>query len=294
LRLSAGGRCKIPCKIYKKVFWFFFSKKNFLLLSFLKEFLMNRKRTLPISGGHNLRDMGGYETKDGRRLKWRTLFRSGVMAGLDQADADAFRELGIVAICDLRTPVERRRRPTEWHEGTEIYYHARDYDLSAGNLEAMLARENVPPDAIEEIILQVYRELPFEQAEGYRELFRLLAAGRVPLLFNCTAGKDRTGVAAALVLLALDVPRETIEDDYALTEAVIHELEVILLGDPRYTRLARIPRAHYLPLLQANPAYLGVAFDAIERRYGSVGAYFETVLGVGAAEIAAMKAVLLE
>jgi Tyrosine phosphatase family len=88
--------------------------------------------------------------------------------------------------------------------------------------------------------LNAYRVIPFEQADSYRELFRLLVAGRVPLLFNCTAGKDRTGVAAALILQALGVSRGTIERAYSFTELAIEKLVKILLSDARYAPLGLV------------------------------------------------------
>jgi protein-tyrosine phosphatase len=247
-----------------------------------------------IAGGHNLRDMGGHVARDGRRLKYNTLYRSGVMAQLSEADIQAFRQLGIVAICDFRTPHERKGKPTLWHEGEAIEYYARDYDLSSAGLEQLLRAEASEPGEVERVIHRVYRKLPDEQAEAYRTLFAMLLAGKVPLLFNCTAGKDRTGMAAALVMTALDMPPEAIEADYVETERVIEALEQILLTDPRYARLSQLGRAEYLPLFQAKPEYLATAFDEIEQRHGGVEAYFEQVLGVGKAERERLKELLLE
>jgi protein-tyrosine phosphatase len=238
--------------------------------------------------------MGGYTAQDGRRLKWHVLYRSGVMAKLSEADIRAFRELGITAICDLRTQHERNRRPTLWHEGTDILYYSRDYDLSVGDLEGMLKTGMIAHDSMEKVIHAVYRRLPIEQAAGYRAMFQLLLEGRVPFLFNCTAGKDRTGVGAALLLHALGMDRAVIDEDYAMTELVIDKLERLLLGDPRYARLADAPRGEYLPLLTANPAYLTIAFAEIESRYGTMQAYFQEALGVGPAEVDKLQELLLE
>jgi protein-tyrosine phosphatase len=254
---------------------------------------MQQHRVVPIAGSHNLRDMGGYRTAGGRETRWGVLFRSGVMAQLSEQDRADFRSLGIVAIYDLRATHERERRPTEWHHGENIDYHSRDYTLSVGALDGLLRKGDVAAESLLRVIHDAYRELPFEQAESYRELFRLLVAGRVPLLFNCTAGKDRTGIAAALILLVLGVPRETIEHDYALTELAMDKLVKVLLNDPRYAPLAALPQQRYLPILRADPSYLAIAFEAIEARHGSVAAYLETVLGVGPSETEALRRVLL-
>jgi protein-tyrosine phosphatase len=251
------------------------------------------ERFIPIPGSHNLRDMGGYRTEDGRELKWGTLFRSGVMARLSDADRVEFRRLGISVIFDLRANHERARRPTQWHHGQETQYYSRDYEMSAGALDEMLRKGSFAPEDATRVVHDAYRVLPFEQAASYRELLRLLVAGRVPLLFNCTAGKDRTGIAAALILFAVGVPRQTIEHDYSLTDLALAGLTDILLADPRYATLAKLPQEQYSPLLKADPDYLAVAFKEIESRHGGLPRYLEAVLGVGLKEIKALREVLL-
>jgi len=250
-------------------------------------------RVVPIAGSHNLRDMGGYETRDGRHVQWGKLYRSGVMSQLTAADREEFRRLGIVAIYDLRATKERVRRPTDWHHGADVDLFSREYELSVGALDGMIADGRLERDEFMRVIHDAYRELPFEQADSYREMFRLLVEGRVPLLFNCTAGKDRTGIAAALILHSLGVPRQTIDHDYSLTELAIDKLESILFGDPRYAPLAKLPRDHYLPMLRADPEYLTIAFQEIERRHQSVANYMEAMLGVGPREIEALERNLL-
>jgi protein-tyrosine phosphatase len=251
------------------------------------------ERVVPIAGSHNLRDMGGYKTADGRQVKWRTLYRSGVMAQLTATDQQEFRRLGIVTIYDLRENRERARRPTVWHQGEDIDYRSRDYEMSVGALDDLLAKGALVKGALMQVIHAAYRDLPFEQADSYRELFSLLTAGRVPLLFNCTAGKDRTGIAAALILFALGVPRQTIDHDYSLTELCIDKLEAILFSDPRYKAIAALPSEQYLPMLRADPGYLTIAFEEIERRHQSIINYLKAVLGVGPREVGLLREYLL-
>jgi protein-tyrosine phosphatase len=250
-------------------------------------------RVVPIAGSHNLRDMGGYKTSDGREVKWGTLFRSGVMAQLTEGDRAEFRRLGIVTIFDLRANRERARRPTQWHHGEDIDYHSRDYELSIGALDGLIHKGHLEADALLHVIHDAYRELPFEQADSYRELFRLLVAGNVPLLFNCTAGKDRTGIAAALILFALGVPLDTINHDYSLTELAMDKLIAILFADPRYAPLAALPREQYLPIVRADPTYLAIAFREIERHHGGIAEYLDKVLGVGPGEVEVLRRELL-
>ena len=255
-------------------------------------------RILDVAGSHNLRDMGGYETADGRRVKWRTLYRSGAMANLPEVSDIFMRGLGIAAICDLRTPQERERKPVTWHEaghgGTEIQYYGAALNISAGDLERTIAEGRLRGAEMRQAMEVVYGLLPFDQQVGYRELFRLLSTGKVPLLFNCAAGKDRTGVAAALVLYALGVPRATIEHDYQLTNLFVDQRERMLLEDARYAPLTTMTREDYMPMLRAEGPYLEIAFSEIERECGSIEGYLETVLGAGPAEIELIRGYLLE
>src|SRR6201996_6550430 len=110
------------------------------------------KRMVPISGRHNMRDMGGYKTTDGRAVRWRTLYRSGVMAQLTAADQQEFRRLGIVTIYDLRANHERARRPTVWHQGEDIEYRSRDYEMSVGALDDLIAKGALAEGALMQVI----------------------------------------------------------------------------------------------------------------------------------------------
>jgi protein-tyrosine phosphatase len=250
-------------------------------------------RALGLEGGHNLRDLGGYHTRSGQRLKWGVLYRSGAISNLTESGQAELRARGIKAICDFRTPHERARVPMNW-QGQEVGYHVSERGFSVGSLQSYIAQGGHPQGAMLAAMHDIYRNLPFEQETSYRQLFHLLAQGRVPLLFNCSAGKDRTGLAAALILTVLDVPFETIEHDYTLTNQAIDGLEQMMLADPGYASLSALARDEYMPLLDAHPEYLRLAFEAIEAKHGSVGAYLHDALGVGAVEQASIRALLLE
>jgi protein-tyrosine phosphatase len=252
-------------------------------------------RSLPIEGGHNLRDLGGYPTEDGRQLKWHTLYRAGAIYGLPPESRTALRELGILAICDLRTPHERAHRPMDWHDGLDIHYYGGVKLESGASLEQMLTAGLTLQDHMRQRMLGIYRSLPFEQAPSYRHLFALLAAGRVPLLFNCSAGKDRTGVAAALLLTALGVPRETILEDYLLSNEWAAGLQVMMAErSPAYAALLAVNPDALAPVLTADADYLKLAFEEINRVCGSLDTYLARHLGIGPAELAQIRAHLLD
>lgn len=246
---------------------------------------------LPLEGGFNLRDMGGYATADGRRVKRGMLFRSGMMSMLTEADEAHLAGLGIATVCDLRRPGERRRDPTRWCEPAGVLYWTRDYDESSGVLGELLRGALPTADGVRASMIEVYRELLVDHAASYRFLFQRLAEGHVPLLFNCSAGKDRTGVAAALILSALGVPRETIYEDYLLTNRYADFSRIV--GRDEADPYRHIDAAVLAPLLAADADYLDTAFDSLDRDHGGVDAYLASI-GVDDAAKAALHGLLLD
>lgn len=255
---------------------------------------MQQQRTLRIRGGHNFRDLGGYSTRDGRAVKWGQVYRSGVMAKIDPEDVEGLHRLGIVSICDFRTNSERSRRPTTWHAGGAIELVTHDYEMSVGVLQEIAKSNLFDSTKVRKLILDVYTDLPEEQAPNYTALFRQLASGKVPLVFNCSAGKDRTGVAAALILLALGVEKEEVIADYMLTNEWIESLVGILQQEPEYGRwVAEQPEVAY-PLLRAEAEYLDTTLALLDDRYGGVEGYLTGRLGISAGEIETIRDLLLE
>lgn len=255
---------------------------------------VDRQRILDIPGCHNLRDLGGYCTADGRRVKWGMLYRSGVMNAVPDTAIAALHRLGVRSIVDLRDTSERARRPTDWHEGTQAAYYSRDYAMSVGDLPAILGQSEIDDLEVVALLSQVYRELPFEQIEAMRHMFARIVEGAVPLLFHCAAGKDRTGVAAALILRALRVDEDHIFGDYALSDSAMPRLAAMMNADSKVGPLSRFRESTTKLLLQSDPANLGIAFAEIERRCGGVDDYLRTELGVGEAERARLAELLLE
>jgi protein-tyrosine phosphatase len=178
---------------------------------------ISENRQLPLAGGCNFRDLGGYATKDGRRVKWHSLYRSGAMDRLSDAHFAQLRTLGLRTICDFRSQDERTNAPTSWERLEGVRYWSRDYHHGIGDLNRLLAADTITLAGDRAVMSDIYRRLPLEQEAAYRELFAMLARGELPLLFNCSAGKDRTGLAAALVLTALGVPYDLIVEDYELS-----------------------------------------------------------------------------
>jgi protein-tyrosine phosphatase len=202
------------------------------------------------------------------------------MSRIKGQDARTLRDLGIKTICDFRTNDERARRPTRWHLQDMTDLVERDHEHSAGALKELARRAETSIAEVRATMQRLYRELPYEQSDSYRQLFARIAEGRVPLIFNCSAGKDRTGVAAALLLTILRVPRPIIVEDYALTNDSVADLIRLVSNDPAYGTFVRDRTDVAMPLLRAEPEYLETMFDVIEGRHESLEAYLEEVLGV--------------
>ena len=247
----------------------------------------DQSRVLVLDGALNLRDFGGYPSLHGGHVRRGMLYRSGAMHRLSEEAESQLARLNIAVVWDLRRRSERDAAPTRWCAAAGAELIARDHEQTPGVLAALLRDDRLEPEAARAAMTELYRVLAEGHAESYRDIFARLLDGQVPLLLNCTAGKDRTGVGAALILSALDVPRETIVADYALTAEVADFSE--LLG-----HYAHVPAETIAPLFASEPAYIEAMFETFDERHGGVDRFLETVLGVGAAERARLRALLVQ
>ena len=234
---------------------------------------------IDLERGHNFRDIGGYETTDGRRIRTGRVFRSGTLALLTEEDQRQLDTLGIQFVCDFRTTSERRARPTRWLEPNSVEFWAKDHHGSVGELIAAMNNPETSSGLIRERMLQTYRELPFEQADTLREMFHRIAAGSLPMIFHCSVGKDRTGIAAALLLSALGVSREGVIADYLVTEQFYEKSCEMIFADSRSTRSTIPAQAIWEPMMRADRHYIEAMFASVIGRHGSIDAYLRETLG---------------
>jgi protein-tyrosine phosphatase len=254
---------------------------------------LDPRRVISLEGGRNFRDLGGYPTLDGRRVKWGRLYRSGSLAWLTPADYERLSALAIRSVCDLRSVQECTAEPNQWCRAANIAYWAREHSDTFGELRQVMRAGLPTPERARAAMLAGYRRLPFEQAPAHQALFSRLAAGEVPLVFNCAAGKDRAGTAAALVLGALGVPRDSVIEDYVLTERVI-DLQSIFMGRRRDRELNGLADEVARVILRADADYVQAALDAVTESHGSVATYVSEVLGIDAEGLTAIRQNLLE
>lgn len=244
------------------------------------------QRRLPLRGAVNFRDLGGYETADGRRLRWGRVYRSDSLAELDDRDVASLQALGLRTVCDLRGEPERAHKPNR-ALGADVATHAIGFMPHGGDELLAATRDgSIGPAEIERRVQDIYRRFVIEQSASFARLLALIAdTDSIPLVFHCTSGRDRTGFAATMLLSALGVPRTTIEADYALSNDYRRDLTFQVGGIVAPDVMAALTQAH--------PSYLAAAFAAIEANRGSVERYLQEALGVTAALRSRLQSQLL-
>lgn len=240
---------------------------------------------LAFEGIDNFRDFGGYVTIDGRRIKRGRLFRSAHHASATDRDIAALSELGLHAVVDLRRPEERQRNPSR--RPAPFHGEVLENDMG-GEVEdtyhAFLRTSDLSVEAMRDFLVDYYRDAPFEarHIDLYRRYFRALADAEGPVLIHCAAGKDRTGILAALTHHLVGVAYEDSMADYLLTNDPARiERRLRLFGDYVVELAGRRPSDEAIrATMGVDARYLDTAFEAIRQRYGSVDAYLEKALSV--------------
>lgn len=260
-----------------------------------------KTRVLPLPSACNFRDFGGYQARDGARIRWGRLYRSGAMSQLEAQDLGAVRALGIRAVIDLRRADERAAAPNP-SLGTDVLERSWTEPDDASPLGGRSMDAPLDRDAARAAMLRVYAAMPVRLQTRLRGVFAgLQAAAGAPLVLHCMVGKDRTGLAAALVLTALGVSREQVLEDYLLTNTAVDLAARVadrgasgLCLSSSNAYLKRLPPDALAMVLAADPDYLLASFRVIESDHGGVDAYLSAALGVDAARRGALAAALLE
>ncbi|WP_422001539.1 tyrosine-protein phosphatase [Reyranella sp.] len=239
-----------------------------------------------LKGGSNFRDLGGYRTADGGTVRPRTVFRSAHLGTLTDEDRTTLGGLGVRTIVDLRGVSEAAETP-HCIDGLTCRVVGAHIEPGVGDrIRGAVADGTASPHLMMQYLTDHYRDYPRRCAPGFRTLFGTLSDGEHrPLVFHCTAGKDRTGFASALLLTLLGVPWETVIEDYLRT----NELWTGHIG--RYPELDIDTRA---AIIEARTPYLEAAFAVVRDDFGSAESFAEKALGLDAAARERLKAELLE
>jgi protein-tyrosine phosphatase len=222
------------------------------------------------------------------------VYRSGVLHGLTDRGVEGLTALGVRAVYDLRSDGERASRPPRLRLDGAIGHLYHPHDRRTGNLFATLREAGRTADDGRAIMRRIFRALPHEFVAPYRELFLCIAEGPLPIVLNCAAGKDRTGLAAASILSALGVPSEEFYRDFLRSEESFAGIVEMFVSGLRGALVADVDRAVWEPMLRTDADYLATALASIEERHGSVLAYLRDALGVGAAQLQRIRQRLIE
>jgi protein-tyrosine phosphatase len=241
-------------------------------------------RHFNLAGASNFRDLGGYPGKDGRAVRWRQIFRSNHLGHLTEADIGVLRSLGLKSAFDLRGAEERAAAVCAFEA---IAVHTLPIEPTVvAELRALLdAGSPLSSTEAADAMRNSYRSYVRQNTPRFRALFTHLLEDHVPLVIHCTAGKDRTGFASALILHALGVPDDLIAQDYLLTNRYYRR-------DP--STGTDLPEEVRLVLTSVEASFLAASFDVIRADYGDLQGYFREGLGVGPRERAGLEACYLE
>lgn len=245
------------------------------------------------AGTGNFRSLGGLLTRDGRRIRKHFLMRSDRLCHLTPEGWEQLAATGLTTICDLRSAEECAQHPNCVPAVLgieEVACEVRNDLRGDRTLLDMLIAQPTPAGA-EALMIEIYRRMPKQMALVIGRIADRLLGGGAPLLIHCTAGKDRTGFAVAMLLHALGVSQDEIERDYLASRAWLHAPihRQSLARGLALTLPAEAIDAVCDPLLDVRLEYLRASFDAIDRDYGSVERYFDSAVGLSATKRARLR-----
>lgn len=272
--LEGGGSGLFPLNVSESIRIYFeaISQDQKIFLS---------ERHLPMTGGYNFRDLGGFKTKDGRYTKWGRLFRADELSNLTEDDLKYLASIPITSVIDFRAQSEAKRSPDKLPETVQFTY---PIAITPGNLSNEGIQANLLKTNIDVQMKQMNRLLVSDPVcvRAFRIFFAIVQNNlSAPLIFHCSAGKDRTGMAAALVLYALGVDEATIMQDYLSSK--------IYLSDKYDAFIAKYPRA--ASIFTVKSMFLHAGINQIKRDHGSVMDFLTKVLKV---DIVRMRRLYLE
>jgi protein-tyrosine phosphatase len=250
------------------------------------------ERVMPLEGASNFRDLGGYRTRDGGRTRWGLVFRADAPDRLTTADVAAIDQLGLRVAYDLRTDDERTQAPSALPAAIRHEPFAIGGDASRTSPLGEMFRSGRADAVADDFLQRVYLDMGEQDAPAFgRVLTGLTAQDGVPAVIHCTAGKDRTGLAAALLLSVLGVDDAAVLDDYVLSRVYFSERRLAKLL-PRLAELG-LDLERYHAVFGAPRHAMAATLDTLRARYGSLEDYLIGRGGMTPGTIAALRARLV-
>lgn len=251
------------------------------------------EREIPFEGTVNFRDIGGYRTVDGRRVRWGKVFRAGDMSQLTEADHAKLQHMRLHTVCDLRTDEERIQSPDHLPENiTQVALPVKTSEPIAKQIRSLIRYRGQMHNAV----IDAYTRIMVDgNATVFAGVFvRLADPDHLPLAFHCAAGKDRTGITAALLLEILGVPDAIILADYSLSNRYVQVYKDHSEKMIRPLKRIGMTENNLQPLFTADPKSIEATLHHIRTHYGSVEAYLINQAGLSPDILQRVKHNLLE
>ena len=249
-------------------------------------------RFIDIDGSINLRDFGGYATTDGKTVRSGLLFRCGALSEISESAYSKFSELDISVICDLRSHMEAEEMPTPSEPPFDCRIHIPIWPGSSDQFRESVQNSLPEPSEFIQFMRNVTRDIARDHIQAYKALVAELIATDRGFLLHCSAGKDRTGFGAAIILKALNVADDTIFEDYLLSNQASE------LGENMKKRMVErsaedginfLPNDDTIAILSGvRREYLEAAFKEIDVHYGGISGYLESI-GVNDREVSQLR-----
>jgi len=236
---------------------------------------------------------------DGREIKYGVLYRSDHLDKITKRDFEKVAALGVKTVYDLRGEEERESYPQRLPEivsaevvSLPIFYQGLDPYVTARRI---VISGDVEEGEFHQVMIEAYRAYVLDFRSQWSLLLQGLAKpGTLPALIHCTYGKDRTGVAVAIILRSLGVPREKVMEDYLLSNKFWESKTELYSCLANCASCFRTPRSEVRALMEVRPEYLQAAFEAIDEHYGSFDNYLDQGLGIDEPTLQRLRAALLE
>jgi protein-tyrosine phosphatase len=235
---------------------------------------------VPVKNPSNFRDLAAHVSVP---LMRGTLYRSDHLGALDESDARAILALGVRRVLDFRGVNERTSAECRL-PGVTVHSLAIEPTVVQALSQMLQSGRDLTAGDVVHHMQETYRGFVLESTHRFAEFFAHLLESNEPTVFHCTAGKDRTGFAAALVLRALDVPHDEVLRDYLLTNELLR---------PTDASAWTLPPDAVKVLWGVRPEFLQAAFDEIDARWGGLAAYMREGLGLRDAERARLRELYL-
>jgi len=263
-------------KGFKDIFFVQPAKRSYFKLIFDKKYsVITAERAINLQGLFNFRDLGGYYTDDGKQTQWGKLYRSSSLANAARQDTKVLNNLGIQTVIDFRTDRERYDAPSRYSAPQTFNFPLRGNSPTA-YFDVILSKRMKAGD------VKVYAQDMFSyflenNSDYFIKMFDiLLDTDNYPILFNCSTGSDRSAVAAALILAALDIDMDQIISDYMLSNEQVDPNRFLNKNNP-FLQDPEIQET-FTAMFRVYKNTITYSFDKIKKEYGSINNFFTTEL----------------